>query len=148
MRVRTDVCGSFRLFFVCAQQCAQTALLTAAHRRRCACAQTAHRLRTDCAQTAHRCAQQLCASSPTSVRIFTALICNFVLIIQFLTDLIPHRHSILCASVRIRCACAPSLYSVRNAHSHCAPTFYDVRILCAFCAHTVRNYREELGIGN
>ena len=64
MRVRTDVCGSFRLFFVCAQQCAQTALLTAAHRRRCACAQTAHRLRTD----AHR---RRCASSPLDIQFLT-----------------------------------------------------------------------------
>ena len=102
VRVRTDVCGSFRLFFVCAQQCAQTALLTAAHRRRCACA-----------QTAHRCAQQLCASSPTSVRIFTALMCNFVLII-------PHRCSP--TSVRMRTDCA------QTAH-RCAQT--SVRILTA-----------------
>ena len=144
VRVRTDVCGSFRLFFVCAQQCAQTALLTAAHRRRCACA-----------QTAHRCAQQLCASSPTSVRIFTALMCNFVLII-------PHRCSP--TSVRMRTDCAQTAHRLRTdcaqmrtdvgAHPHrsiynssptisycahrmrteCAPPFYSVRI----CAHSVR----------
>ena len=104
-----------------AHSCAQ--LRTAAH---------------SCAQTSVRICARLCASSPTSVRIFTALICNFVLIIQFLTDLIPHRHSILCASVRIRCACAPPLYSVRNAHRHCAQPFYAVRILCACSPTSVR----------
>jgi len=65
-----------------------------------------------------------------------------------------HRMRTECAqhimAVRIRCACAPPLYSVRNAHSHCAQPFYAVRILCACsptsvcmrtdtsCAHSVR----------
>ena len=53
-----------------------------------------------------------------------------------------HRMRTECAqhimAVRIRCACAPPLYSVRNAHSHCAQPFYAVRILCAFCAHAHR----------
>ena len=53
-----------------------------------------------------------------------------------------HRMRTECAqhimAVRIRCACAPPLYSVRNAHSHCAQPFYAVRILCAVCAHAHR----------
>ena len=65
-----------------------------------------------------------------------------------------HRMRTECAqhimAVRIRCACAPPLYSVRNAHRHCAQPFYAVRILCACsptsvrmrtdtsCAHSVR----------
>ena len=90
----------------------------------CACAQTsvevlglflfahsnAHRLlcsplRTDVGAHAHRCAQQLCASSPTSVRIFTALMCNFVLII-------PHRCSP--TSVRMRTDCAQTAHRLRT----------------------------------
>ena len=115
--------GSFKLFFVCSPQCAPTALLTAAHRRRWACSPQ---------QSAS--SQQRWACSPMSVRIFAALIYNFVLIIQFLTDLIPHRCSTPFYFVRIRCTCSPPLCSVRMltiiAHHH--------SIQCAFSAHAHR----------
>ena len=86
------------------------------------CAQTSVRMRTDCAQTAHRCAQQLCASSPTSVRIFTALMCNFVLII-------PHRCSP--TSVRMRTDCAQTAHRLRtDAHRRrCASSPLDIQFL-------------------
>ena len=115
MRVRTDVCGSFRLFFVCAQQCAQTALLTAAHRRLCASSP----LRTDVC--AHLCASipfysvRICAHS---VRMRTTTICCA-------QCAQPLRTAILCCahSVRILCACSPTSVRMRTDTS---------------CAHSVR----------
>ena len=121
MRVRTDVCGSFRLFFVCAQQCAQTALLTAAH----SCAQlltAAHRRL--CASV--RVCAHLCASIPFysvricahSVRMRTTTICCAQCAQPLRTDILCCAHS-----VRILCACSPT--SVRSAQT------LAVRILCA-----------------
>ena len=70
------------------------------------------------------CAPQ-CA--PTSVRILTALIYNFIPIIQFLIDLFPHR-------------CSPPFHYLRMRNAHwmrtaCAPNAHRHSIRCA-CSPT------------
>ena len=117
-RTFTDVGGRFRLFFT-------------PHR-------LLHRpnsspLLTDVGAHSSPTFTDLHHPSQTSVRILTALIYNFVPIIQFLTDLIPHCCSLTCfddiITVSIPHRPTPPF---TDLHRHCSLPFHSVRIRCAY----------------